>query len=324
LLALGGIAGYVMGFNYERGVLVEKLGIIHPLREHDSNYKFIDPLLAYILPSFDQETEFNGLKNKITDFIDSEKKNNELSGASVFLSDLNQGRWIGVNEKDKYNPASMLKVVIMVAYFKETEKKPDVLHKSLMYTKDLDALLKKDVFNSESNLQINKNYVVEDLINKMIIYSDNGAEVLLLNNIDKSYLDAIYSALNIDNPEKTSENFTISPRTYSLFYRILYSATYLSHEMSEKALDILSKTTFNDGIVDNLPREIVISHKFGEHITVDNNQFQNIELHDCGIVYYKNYPYFLCVMTRGSNLENLKYVIKNISNLVYQNYASLK
>ncbi len=320
LLASGSWAGYSMGIKYERDILNKKLSIIYPLREHNSNYKFIDPLLAYIIPSSDQEEKFTILKNKISDFINNEKNNNDLSDASVFFSDLNRGRWIGVNEKDKYNPASMLKVVIMVAYFKKAEKEPDTLIKNLTYTKDVDNLVKKDPFNSQSDLKIDKSYTVEDLINKMIIYSDNGAAILLLNNIDSSYMNSIYNVLNIDNPEKTKGDFIISPRAYSLFFRILYSSTYLSHNMSEKALDILSKTTFNDGLVDNLPRDIVVSHKFGEYIYTNNNQIQSIELHDCGIVYYKDYPYFLCVMTKGNNFESLKSVIKGVSDLVYNSY----
>ena len=313
-----------MGIKYELDILNKKLSIIHPLREHDSSYKFIDPLLAYIIPSSDQDVPLSALKNKISDFINNEKNNNGLSDASVFFSDLDRGRWIGVNEKQKYNPASMLKVVIMVAYFKKNEKETDTFSKSLTYTKDVDNLIKKDPFNSESDLQIGKSYIVQDLINKMIMYSDNGTEILLLNNIEVSYLNSIYNVLNIDNPEKTNGDFVISPRAYSLFFRILYSATYLNHEDSEKALEILSKTTFNDGLIDDLPRDVVVSHKFGEHVYVDNNQIQSIELHDCGIVYYKEYPYFLCVMTKGNNLESLKNVIKSISSIVYQNYYSLK
>ena len=85
--------------------------------------------------------------------------------------------------------------------------------------------------------------------------------------------------------------------------------------MSEKALELLSKTTFNDGIVAGLPENIVVSHKFGEYILPDE-----IELHDCGIIYYVQNPYFLCVMTRGKDEGELKNTISGISKIIYEDY----
>ena len=263
------------------------------------------------------------LKNKINNIITGNEKTSGLSDASVFLYDLNRGRWIGVNQNDKYNPASMLKVVIMTAYLKESEENPDILNGYLTYTKTIDNIIKQNVFNTPPELKIGQSYQVSDLINKMIIDSDNGSESLLLSGVGQNNLYAIYNALNIENPSGNND-FTISPRAYSLFLRVLYSATYLNAADSEKALDILSKTTFNDGLVAGISDNIVISHKFGEYIVAQNNQPQQIELHDCGIIYYPKNPYLLCVMTKGNNLDNLKSTIKNISSLVYNNYSDLK
>lgn len=321
LVALsGGVGiGYFWGFNNEQAVLDRKLNAIHPLRENNSGYNFIDPLLAYIIPSSDQQTAMVSLKNKITDSISKDKENNNLSDASVFFYDLNRGRWVGVNETEKYNPASMLKVVIMVAYLKESEETQNILNGYLTYTKDIDDAVNQVSFNTPSDLKIGESYKISDLINKMIIDSDNGAETLLLTNINQDNLNSIYNALNIENPDETN-NFTISPRSYSLFFRILYSATYLDNADSEKALDLLSQTTFTDGLVAGVPKNIIVAHKFGEHV----NSPQEIELHDCGIVYYPKNPYLLCVMTKGPSLNSLEGAIKNISSIVYQNYSALK
>ncbi len=322
LLGVGVGLGYQWGFNHEHDILVKSLNVIHPLRDHNPSYKFVSPLLAYIVPSADQDAGLTALKNKVADFIDVQKKSNNLSDASVYLSDLNRGRWIGVNERQKYNPASMLKVVVMVSYFKEAEIRPDILRKNLMYTASAQEAIKKDFFNSSSQLEIGQWYTIQDLIEKMIVDSDNGAELLLFGNINKDNLDAIYNVLNITSPDKMADNFVISPRAYSLFFRVIYSATYLNEDLSEKALSILSKTTFDDGIVAGLSTNLVVSHKFGEHVESSNNQVTSVELHDCGIVYYPVNPYFLCVMTKGKDIDQLKSVIKNISSMVYQAYGS--
>lgn len=314
----GGIAiGYAAGITREKGALATMLEIIHPIRENDPAYKFINPLLAYIIPSANEQGEFKILKDNLSSFINAQKQAGRLTSASVFFSSLDEGRWVGVGEDQKYTPASMLKVVIMVAYFKEKETAADILEKQLVYTDELDRLLRNDMFNAQSGLSIGKSYTVDALIRSMIIDSDNGAELLLLANINDGYLNAIYGALGIENPEQVA-HFTISPRNYSLFFRILYSATYLSKSSSEKVLEILSKTTFNDGIVAGLPRGTVVSHKFGEHVEVAGNSIASIELHDCGIVYHASDPYLLCIMTKGGNLDTLKDAIKNISSLVHE------
>lgn len=321
LVCFGTLAGYIIGVNYEQSILISDLSVIRPIRENDTSYKFINPLLAYIIPGSDQQEGFKVLKQKIINVIDTEKKQRRLIDASVFLSDLNAGRWIGVNENQKYNPASILKVVIMVAYFKESERDPDTLTKKLSYTAELDQLLGQNNSHVKSELEIGKNYNIEELIKKMITESDNGAEITLLASINKPILDSLYKVLSIENPEDLPGNFTISPRSYSLFFRILYSATYLDKSLSERALEILSQTTFEEGIVAGVSKAVPVAHKFGEYVNSENNQIKDIELHDCGIVYYSNSPYFLCVMTKGNNLDSLKNTIKNISSLVYENYT---
>ncbi|MCX6723799.1 MAG: class A beta-lactamase-related serine hydrolase [Candidatus Staskawiczbacteria bacterium] len=323
LLTIGGVAGYFLGAGYESNILNKKLDVIKPIREHNSSYKFIDPLLAYILPSADQQSEMASLKNKIRDIINNDEKSNNLSDASVFFYDLDRGRWVGINENDKYSPASMLKVVMMVSYFKKAENDSSLLNSKLFYDKKTADLVGTNIVNVPSSLIVGKSYAIEDLISEMVVDSDNGATALLSANADQASLDSIYNVLNIENP-KTTDNFTISPRAYSLFFRILYSATYLDKKMSEKALDILSKTSFNAGLVAGVPKNIVVSHKFGEHVDLQDQQISRIELHDCGIVYYPASPYFVCVMTGGNNLNSLQNTIKNVSQAIYQNYSASK
>ncbi len=318
LFACGGAAGYAAGFRYEHQNLVRALSGIHPIRDKNPNYAFIDPLLAYVIPSADQDDEFSLIKEKLSVFIDDKRKAGGITNASLFLYDLNRGRWIGVNEDEAYAPASMLKVVIMVAYLKEAETNPDILQKKLTYTAPLQELLKGNPYNSPSSLQVGKSYTVDTLINNMIIDSDNGAEFLLLDHVNGESLDYIYHALNIKSPETSQEDFAISPRSYSLFFRILYSATYLSRDMSERALKTLSKTTFADGITGVLPEGTTVSHKFGQYMAVN----RPMELHDCGVIYTGNNPYFLCVMTHGTMLDELKNVIQGISAIVYENYSA--
>jgi beta-lactamase class A len=83
--------------------------------------------------------------------------------------------------------------------------------------------------------------------------------------------------------------------------------------MSDKALGLLSKTAFKEGLVAGVPKEIKVAHKFGEQKNGTEQQF-----HDCGVVYYPNNPYVICIMTRGNSPDELKPIIKEISQKVYR------
>lgn len=318
-LGIGIAAGYFLSYYYQQEILIEKFSNLRPIREGNPSYQFINPLLAYIIPSSDKEPKLSALKSSIAGVIHAQKKHG-LDDASVFMSDLNRGRWIGVAENEEYPPASMFKVVVMTAYFKGSEEIPGLFSERVTYTKEVDETVRKAAFQSSTNLRVGSSYTIKELIDRMIIDSDNGAEILLLGYMNKDFFSFFYDALDIKGPNADG-SFMVSPRSYSLFFRILYSATYLNKDSSEKALQLLSKTTFNDGIVAGLPKEVKVAHKFGEYVAYEGNTVEEIHLHDCGIVYYLQDPYLLCVMTKGNNLEILKNTIQKISSMVYQAHS---
>ncbi len=105
----------------------------------------------------------------------------------------------------------------------------------------------------------------------------------------------------------------MSTGNYAVVLRTLFSATYLNRLNSEKTLELLSKTYYKDGIVEGVPSNIPVAHKFGLR------EAQSVtELHDCGIIYYPDHPYLLCVMTAGSNFNLLQKIIQDISRITYE------
>jgi beta-lactamase class A len=152
---------------------------------------------------------------------------------------------------------------------------------------------------------------IAEIVEYMIKYSDNNAVYILGKNIDKNILLNTYRDLGIEFPSLPS--YTISVRTYSSFYRILYNATYLSKEYSEKALKLLSELEFRDGLVAGVPEDVKVSHKFGERNLGDGKK----QIHDCGIVYYSKTPYLLCIMTRGKENNELVRAVAKISKIVF-------
>ncbi len=290
---------------------------VKAVRENTDKYTFIHPLLAVGRVDSDiQSPEYKPLLKNIQSLIDTAKSAGGVSDASVYF--LNYGKESGsfaIDQNVPYSPASLLKVVIMVAYFKKSETEPSLLTREFVYAPSVAKSLEAISFENPTKLTIGSHYSASDLIDRMIIDSDNGAMNVLLANMDDAYLSQVYTELGLEGPQADS-TYTISAKNYSLFFRILYNGTYLSDTLSERALSLLSKTTFKDGLVGGVPAGTLVAHKYGEHINSTNDKIESIELHDCGYVYDKNGPYLLCVMTRGTNYDALSSLIQEISHRV--------
>ncbi len=323
-LALGLLAGFLAGFFYERKNLTNQLASLKPVREGETGYKFIHPLLTFVIPNADSQRDFAGLKGKIENLVVQEKNNKQAERISVYFQALDEGRWVGIGEDEKYDPASLLKVVVMIAYLKKTESEANFIFTNFTYTEEISKVIgTSDINDAPSQLQVGQKYSVDDLLRRMIVNSDNGAKNLLIANIDNDSLLSVYNALDVPRPN-SSDNYATSPRVYSFLFRILYNATYVSRDLSEAALTLLSGTEFDGGLVAGVPKNTVVSHKFGQHVLIDSGGKQTgIELHDCGIIYYAKSPYFLCVMTQGQNLDSLKSAIKDISALTYSEFSKM-
>jgi beta-lactamase class A len=102
---------------------------------------------------------------------------------------------------------------------------------------------------------------------------------------------------------------------YSGLFRILYNASYLNRDMSEKALKLLSLQDFPQGIVAGVPKGVVVSSKYGETAEGPSEKFK--QLHEFGIVYHPKHRYIIGVMTRGNDFSLMAQVIQGVSKIVY-------
>ena len=283
-----------------------------------------NPILDCEFFQNDEFTSFKRMEYKIKDVIDDEKSKKHATHISIYFRDMNTGAWVGVNEKESFSPASLLKVPVMMAYYKLAEKDPTFLSKEVEYhSDDFDAIgLTQDIVPTES-LQENGKYKIDDLISRMIINSDNQSQFMLISQIPQSGFESVYVDLGITIPGVRGIEDFMTVKEYASFFRILYNATYLTRDYSEKALGLLTQVEFDKALGAGIPDNIILAHKFGERGYI-NDEGKNVkQLHDCGIVYYPERPYLLCVMTRGDDLEKLSATIQRISRLVYEDVNSL-
>lgn len=312
-LAVAGGVGYYAG-TYSTTLHYRTLfASFAPLQEVDADYPLVAPLLGYRAPEAVELGQYQSLKTAVQSAIDTATASGKVSRVSYYFRDLNSARWVGINQADTYYPASLLKVPVMIAYYREAEDDASILTRGVTY-QNISA---DDPFDAPSNLLPGTTYSVQQLINAMIINSDNGATLTLLSMVDPDTLNDVYANLGIANPGKDSSNYQISTRTYGLFFRILYNATYLDPEYSNKALALLSRATFGEGLVAGLPSGTQVAHKFGEHVLNTGDIATGVELHDCGVVYYPAHPYLICVMTSAKDVPTASSLIKTISTSTY-------
>jgi beta-lactamase class A len=290
-------------------------------------YTFTDPLLSCNFSGAKIISEDQGMTSAIQRVIDEHKAAGDIEKASTYFTDLTTGSWSDTYENEKYYPSSLGKIPIMMAYYELADSSSTILGKQITYPIGSPDLNDAQQTKPEDAIVPGQTYSVEDLIGHMLKYSDNNAAELLYDNIDPDTIRNVYNDLGVpinDNPTLANMDFII-PQQIAMLFKVLYSGTFISHDFSEQALQLMSESSFTQGLVAGVPSSTVVSHKFGiVGITSGGVDMEN-ELHDCGIVYAPNKPYLLCVMTRGgANLGDIENTIADISRTVYQREVSSK
>lgn len=288
-----------------------------------SSYKLINSQIVCNEKKTINKKNYLEFKSKLLSYIENEINNNNLTEISIYFRDLKFGPTFGINEYTQFSPASLLKVPMMITYLDLFELDTEILNTKLYYKDDNYNSIIQSISPKET-ITPNTPYRIEDLISYMIKYSDNKSYYVLLEYLNKispnsQLLRNTFIDLGIIDPSNEFED-TLTVKSYSGIFTQLYNSTYFTHkETSEMALEILSDTDFKQGLVAGVPPGTVVAHKFGERIDETNNVKQ---LHDCGIVYFYDNPYLLCVMTRGKKMEDLMNILSLISKMTYEELDS--
>ncbi len=289
----------------------KKENSINITRNLQGSFSLTNPILDCEIDNNSNVTIFS---KDVNEKIEELKNQYNLENISFYFRDLNNGLWIGVNEKDIFSPASLLKVPVFMSLLYEAETTPSILDKKVKVSQsDFIQSVSPNIV-SGNLLVLDKEYSLLEVAESMIEKSDNTAITILLKNIKEGGTDNVFKSIGIPL-DMLNNDFEIRVKDYAGFFRVLFNATYLNREMSEKALDILSRTQYVDGIVAGVPKNITVAHKFGER-NIGGIE-GHTQLHDCGIVYYPSKPYIFCVMTRGKDFINQSKAIKELSNYIY-------
>ncbi len=303
---MGGIGLYLY-FGVSNPTVIK----VHP---GAGRYKYINPILV-VDTNTKQSARENSLALELQGLTDKAKKEGKISDAAFYFRDIEPGLWVGINENYKFSPGKLLKIPIMITYYKLAEANPAILDEKITFRTN--RVVKEDLLGTPKNLEEGITYTVDELIDAMIVDSDDNVANLLFDHIDKDQMNEIFSDLGIDFKETKETQDYISLKLYSLFFRVLYNSTYLNREYSEKALSLLIRTTSDQsGLGVLLPKNIDFANRQGAH-QIGKGPNKSFEMYDCGIVYYPGHNYLICSVATGNSLDSLKSFLAEVGNRVY-------
>ena len=273
----------------------------------------INPLLECDIAVGTIDAEKINFKPELERFVENIADKTSASNIAIYFRDLNHGPTFGIHQDAPFVPASLLKVPVMMSYYRAAEKDPSLLSAQISFLAREAPQAEQTVLPAQT-LTLGETYTVEELIEHMIVYSDNEALILLFRALPLEEQKHLYSLLGVDPSVITDPKAALSVKQYAAFFRILFNSSFVSEEYSEKALSLLTEIDYKNGLRAGVPDNVLVAHKFGER----QINFNERHLHDCGIVYYPKHPYLLCIMTRGESAPILERAIADISDFVYK------
>lgn len=279
----------------------------------DGGYEYINPLLECEVADGLLDARKENFHDELEEYVAKLRQEKRVSEVAFYFRDLNNGPAFGINLESEFFPASLLKVPVLMAYYHLSESTPTLLQAEVRFETVMEFGIEQTIVPRES-LKVGEVYRVEELLRRMIVYSDNQALYLLTSRLPLSEIQSLFAMLGADTRVLSNPEAKLSVKEYASFFRILFNSSYLSRENSEKALALLSMTDYRDALPAGVPDALRVAHKFGEAGTGSIER----QLHDCGIVYFPEHPYLACIMTRGNDANVLKETIRDISRFVYQ------
>ena len=256
------------------------------------------------------------LTNRINHII-----KNSSADIAVLVKDLKEDKVIfKYNEDKKYVSASIIKVPIMIEALSRV---------------DLGEINLDDKFNIGDDNKVDfsviteqdlKECTFEELIEWMIISSDNTATNVLIDILGLENINDRIKKLNMKNTllerkmmdfkaiEYGRNNYT-SLNDMLIAMEGLYRGVLISSEMSLKAIDILKNHRDNFMLKRYIRDNVTLANKTGELDKLNN---------DVGIFYTKNHNYFIGIFVHDVKKNKDAYeIIGKISKEVYDYYKNI-
>jgi len=238
-----------------------------------------------------------------------------VAAASVAYTDLESGRSSAIEPTRRFQPASLLKLPIAMAWMRRGETDPGALDRAIPFR----GATARESPTGPGALISGQTYTPRDLLDRMIRWSRNDAKAALREALGDEALRAIYLAIDVPWPfSDPGHEPLLTVADFARMFRVLYDASVLHAAASDDLLAMLAHTAYPAGLRAGIPPSIQVAHKWGLRILADTPAARSVQLHDCGIVYRPNRPFLLCVMTEGRKEADQAALIAELARAAWQ------
>jgi len=268
-----------------------------------------------------------------TEKIIKEKLSNFDGKVAMYFDDL-KGNVIKINEKEKYNAASCIKIFILIALFNE------IKNGNLKRNEELVYLEKHNVEGSGIIQFLSKGIKLPiiDVATLMMIISDNVAtnmliDLLGIDKINKTIKDIgcldteLYSKFTNSEDEIFSETTAYD---YYLVWKKLNNYELFDKEITDEIINMIKNQKYHEMIKDGIDDIYIgIENPFVNYVASKSGKFQYVR-NDGGIVSTKKGNYILTIFIKDFKDKNYmadEYVFNQgrwISNIIFNEFVKGK
>jgi beta-lactamase class A len=279
------------------------------------------PTLAQCCPEKPAAEKRQALSQKLQeDLVAVDKELDGVMGLAV--KDLTSGETFFIHGDEIMPQASSIKIAVLAAlYLQAQQGKLKLTEEYVVRSQDL-------VSGSDIMLGLTPGVTrltFRDLATMMVAVSDNSATNVLIGRVGMENVNAMLDSLGLHATRLRRQMMDLkaagegrenvsTPREMMTLLETIYRGKLLNKEMTADFIKILS-THKESSLLQGLPDDAVAASKPGELEAVRN---------DSGIIFVKNRPYVLCVMT--TYLKDEKEgaaAIRKITTLTYSYFDRL-
>ncbi|OGB87887.1 hypothetical protein A3H38_05795 [candidate division WOR-1 bacterium RIFCSPLOWO2_02_FULL_46_20] len=235
--------------------------------------------------------------------------------------DLQNGKELQINGKNKFPAASVAKLPVMATGFHLAESGKLDLGQKVKF-KEKDKLAGSGVLRW---MKAGNAYTIKNLIRLTIVLSDNTATRMAVRQIGleeiNNYLKkcglndtVIVDDTMLNDPALTQNYNTTTPYDMARLVALIKNSAYFSAASKKQMLAYMKFQRYRWGLWKGVPKGIKIANKTGNLDRV---------LNDVGIVYAPSGNYALAIFTHGfQKNKTARKVINEISKVVYTVFES--
>lgn len=231
----------------------------------------------------------------------NEKTKNLTGVYGLYVVRLGNGYSYGVNEKETFTAASLIKLPVMAGMFAESEKGTINLDEKYV----LQAADKYITYGFIYGKPIGYEITYRNLVQLMGKQSDNNAFRIARKTLGDGTIKDYMTKYGMTHTS-LEENDT-TPEDIGQFFEGLWNNNILSKRHKEELLDDLTDTIYTAWLQAGIPEGIRIANKYGRETHVVN---------DAGIVFTED-PYVVVIMTKGIVDQEADGIFPELSRLVY-------